>query len=445
MYGNNVISFTFAFEFYISTMDITTLYEIYSQHPVISTDSRNCPPGSLFFALKGDSFDGNQFAKQALQSASYAIIDDPTIQTDDRMILTDNVLKTLQKLASLHRKTLGIPVIGITGTNGKTTTKELLASVLSTTYNTLYTTGNLNNHIGVPLTLLRLTHEHEIAVIEMGANHPGEIQELAAIVQPNYGIITNVGYAHLEGFGSLEGVIRTKGELYDFLRQTDGTIFLHKENKYLQPIASGIKQIIYGKDQPAFVTGQIVDCNPYLNLQWTFQNKTYTVPTHLIGNYNLSNLLAAIAVGVFWEIPANLINQAITSYEPQNNRSQLKKTERNQLIIDAYNANPSSMNAALANFADIEASSKMVILGDMLELGTNSSSLHADVIKQLEELSFDHVILCGKQFSSLNPPFHCFETVDKLNEYLDHTQILGHYILIKGSHGIHLEKTIAYL
>lgn len=426
-------------------MDIIALYKIYLQHPVVSTDSRTVPPGSLFFALKGDSFDGNRFAEKALENAAYAIIDDPDVKTDERMILTEDVLTTLQELACLHRKTLGIPVIGITGTNGKTTSKELIASVLSTKFNTLYTSGNLNNHIGVPLTLLRLTPEHEIAVIEMGANHPGEIRELSGIAQPDYGIITNVGYAHLEGFGSFEGVVKTKGELYDFLRKTNGTVFIHSENECLKTIAEGINRITYGNEDNDFVSGEIIECDPFLRFKWKCQNNTHVVSTHLVGSYNLPNILAAITVGIHFEIPPEIINEAISSYKPDNNRSQLKQTARNQLIIDTYNANPSSMKVALDNFSLLNATDKMVILGDMLELGNESASLHMEVIRQLEEMKLTNVILCGKLFCSLKSSFTCFPTVDLVNEYLQEKNFQGYSILIKGSHGIHLERVIDFL
>lgn len=445
MYGNNAIYVIFVVEFYLFIMDIEALYQLYLQHPVISTDSRNCPPGSIFFALKGDLFDGNQFAEKALETAVYAIIDDQGVKTDDRMILTGNVLQTLQQLARLHRKTLGIPLIGITGTNGKTTTKELLASVLSTRFNTLFTIGNYNNHIGVPLTLLRLTDQHEIAVVEMGANHPGEIAELAGIALPDYGIITNVGYAHLEGFGSFEGVIRTKGELYDFLRKTNGTIFIDQDNEFLLPIAEDINRITYGNNKRCYVSGEIIDCDPYLRFRWEYQNEMHVVSTKLVGGYNLSNLLAAITVGNYFSVTADSMNEAIANYVPQNNRSQLKKTDKNELIIDAYNANPSSMQAALTNFSILKASPKTVILGDMLELGVESSFLHLEVIKQLEISNFDQVILCGSVFCSIDHSYLCFQTVDQLCGYLKEAEIKGQYILIKGSHGIHLEKTIDFL
>ncbi|MDR0843923.1 MAG: UDP-N-acetylmuramoyl-tripeptide--D-alanyl-D-alanine ligase [Tannerella sp.] len=426
-------------------MNIAELYHLYLQHPVISTDSRDCPPDALFFALKGASFDGNLFAEKALQTCAYAIIDHPDVKTSDRMIVTDDVLKTLQQLAAYHRKRLGTPLIGITGTNGKTTTKELLAAVLSTKYNLLYTQGNLNNHIGVPLTLLRLTPGHEMAVIEMGANHPGEIRDLVQIVQPDYGIITNVGRAHLEGFGSFEGVIRTKGELYDYLRQTNGKLFIHQENEYLQAIAQGLEQITYGASSKAFVSGQVISSNPFLRFQWRQQEVSHTVDTHLVGDYNLWNALAAIAAGRYFDVPAEQINRAITAYEPTNNRSQWKKTASNELIIDAYNANPSSMQVALTNFASLSAAPKAVILGDMRELGASSLEWHAEIVKQLQEQAFDRVFLCGEQFTAAGGNYRCFPTVEALIDYFSANPLQGYHILIKGSHGVHLEEIVGYL
>ncbi|MDR0815132.1 MAG: UDP-N-acetylmuramoyl-tripeptide--D-alanyl-D-alanine ligase, partial [Bacteroidales bacterium] len=375
-------------------MNISELYPLYLQHPVVTTDSRNCPAGSIFFALKGESFDGNRFAGNALEAGcACAVIDDPDMETDERMIRTDNVLATLQQLARHHRETLHIPVIGVTGTNGKTTTKELLAAVLSTRYKLLSTQGNLNNHIGVPLTLLRLTREHEMAVVEMGANHPGEIRELVQIVRPDYGVITNVGCAHLEGFGSLEGVIRTKGELYDYLRQTNGKVFIRKEDAHLQAIAQGLEQITYGACGDAFVSGKVTDGHPFLGLQWRQGGEHHTVKTRLVGDYNLWNVLAAIAAGRYLDVPSGQINRALAAYEPANNRSQWKKTAANELVMDAYNANPSSMQAALANFASLPVRPKAVILGDMRELGADSLSLHADVVRQLQTLGFERTLL----------------------------------------------------
>ncbi|WP_455621938.1 UDP-N-acetylmuramoyl-tripeptide--D-alanyl-D-alanine ligase [Parabacteroides sp.] len=422
-------------------MSIIDLYELFIHNPQITTDSRNCPKGSIFFALKGDKFDGNQYAGKALASGCvYAVIDNPDYYTGERTILVDNVLKTLQQLAHHHRKVLGLPIIGITGTNGKTTTKELLAAVLSTKFNLLYTEGNFNNHIGVPLTLLRLTHDHEMAVIEMGASHPGDIKELVDIVHPNYGIITNVGRAHLEGFGSFEGVIRTKGELYDYIRRSKGKLFIKKENEHLQSIAQGIEQITYGNGDDAFASGQIVRCDPFLVFNWKQQGKLHTVETHMIGSYNLDNVLAAVAVGRFFKIPAERISRAIAAYEPTNNRSQFKKTENNELIIDAYNANPSSMKVALDNFIAMPVQPKAIILGDMRELGPTSDELHAEVVEQIKKGRFDKVFLCGEHFSKVAKEFSPFATTEAMAEELRKQPLKGYHILIKGSHSMGLEK-----
>ena len=422
-------------------MSIIDLYDLFIHNPQITTDSRNCPKGSIFFALKGDKFDGNQYAGTALASGCvYAVIDNTDYYIGERTILVDNVLKTLQQLAHHHRKVLGLPIIGITGTNGKTTTKELLAAVLSTKFNLLYTEGNFNNHIGVPLTLLRLTHDHEMAVIEMGASHPGDIKELVDIVHPNYGIITNVGRAHLEGFGSFEGVIRTKGELYDYIRRSKGKIFIKKENEYLQSIAKGIEQITYGNGDDAFASGQVVSCDPFLVFNWKQQGKLHTVETHMIGSYNLDNVLAAVAVGRFFKIPAERISRAIAAYEPTNNRSQFKKTENNELIIDAYNANPSSMKVALDNFITMPVQPKAIILGDMRELGPTSDELHAEVVEQIKKGQFDKVFLCGEHFSKVGKEFSPFATTEAMVEELRKQPLKGYHILIKGSHSMGLEK-----
>ena len=422
-------------------MSIIDLYDLFIHNPQITTDSRNCPKGSIFFALKGDKFDGNQYAGKALASGCvYAIIDNPDYYIGERTILVDNVLKTLQQLAHHHRKVLGLPIIGITGTNGKTTTKELLAAVLSTKFNLLYTEGNFNNHIGVPLTLLRLTHDHEMAVIEMGASHPGDIKELVDIVHPNYGIITNVGRAHLEGFGSFEGVIRTKGELYDYIRRSKGKIFIKKENEYLQSIAKGIEQITYGNGDDTFASGQVVSCDPFLVFNWKQQGKLHTVETHMIGSYNLDNVLAAVAVGRFFKIPAERISRAIAAYEPTNNRSQFKKTDNNELIIDAYNANPSSMKVALDNFITMPVQPKAIILGDMRELGPTRDELHAEVVEQIKKGQFDKVFLCGEHFSKVGKEFSPFATTEAMVEELRKQPLKGYHILIKGSHSMGLEK-----
>ena len=431
-------------------MNLDDLYALFRKHPCITTDSRNCPPRSLFFALKGDTFDGKRVAAQPLQSGcTYAIVDNPAEQKSDRMILTDSVLGTLQRLATLHRRKLGTPIIGITGTNGKTTTKELLATVLSEKYKTLHTLGNYNNPIGVPLTLLRLTDEHDVAVIEMGANHPGEIRALTQLVQPDYGLITNVGQAHLEGFGSFENVVRTKGELYDFMRAGRKKIFIHQENEWLQGIAHGLEKIAYGREMhdDTFVAGRVIASHPFLSFQW-WQKDGYlhTVNTQLVGDYNLWNALAAIAAGRTFDVPAEKINRAIAGYMPTNNRSQWKKTAHNTLIIDAYNANPSSMRVALENFVAWDVAPKAVILGDMRELGKESQALHADVIEQLKTCHFDKVFLCGEQFMTAGgKTYDGFPSVEALEAYLTTNPLHGYHILIKGSHGMHLEKIVERL
>lgn len=427
-------------------MNLNELYELFLHHEKITTDSRHCPANSLFFALKGERFDGNQYAAKALEAgAAYAIIDNPEYLSGDRMILVDNVLDCLQQLAHRHRKALGIPVIGITGTNGKTTTKELLASVLATKFNVLATEGNLNNQIGVPLTLLRMNPDHEIAVVEMGASHPGDIDELVHIVAPNYGLITNVGCAHLEGFGSFEGVLHTKGELYDYLRHTNGKIFINQENKDLMGIAHGLEQITYGQHEGAFAVGHIVESNPFLTFDWKQQGKIHVVETHLVGAYNIDNVLAAVAVGRYFKIPAERISRAIAAYEPTNNRSQYKKTERNDLIIDAYNANPTSMKAALDNFASLPVHPKAVVLGDMLELGKTSDELHSGIVRQLQAEAFDKVYLCGQHFARTADGFPSFTTTEELIAALRQDKLEGYHILIKGSHGMGLEKVVELL
>ena len=424
-------------------MDIEELYSRFTECNGLTTDSRHCPEGSMFLALKGETFNGNAFAAQSLaQGCRYAVVDEPQYASPEnpRILLVENCLQTLQQLANYHRRKLGTRMVGVTGTNGKTTTKELIAAVLKEKFNVLYTQGNFNNHIGVPLTLLRLTHDHEMAVIEMGASHPGDIKELVDIVHPNYGIITNVGRAHLEGFGSFEGVIRTKGELYDYIRRSKGKIFIKKENEYLQSIAKGIEQITYGNGDDAFASGQVVSCDPFLVFNWKQQGKLHTVETHIIGSYNLDNVLAAVAVGRFFKIPAERISRAIAAYEPTNNRSQFKKTDNNELIIDAYNANPSSMKVALDNFITMPVQPKAIILGDMRELGPTSDELHAEVVAQIKKGQFDKVFLCGEHFSKVGKEFSPFATTEAMVEELRKQPLKGYHILIKGSHSMGLEK-----
>lgn len=405
----------------------------------VTTDSRNCPAGSMFIALKGATFNGNAFAAQALkQGCRYAVIDEPEY-AGEGTILVEDCLKTLQQLANYHRRQLHLPVIGITGTNGKTTTKELISTVLSRKFNTLYTEGNLNNHIGVPLTLLRLNPQHEMAVVEMGASHPGDIKELVDIAEPDYGIITNVGRAHLQGFGSFEGVIRTKGELYDFLRAKGGaTIFIQNENPYLNGIAEGLTCVRYGQTPGLYVSGELISCSPFLSFRWTAGGISHEVATHLIGSYNLDNMLAAVAIGRYFGVPDEDISDALASYLPHNNRSQLKETADNKLIVDAYNANPTSMMAALKNFRLIEAPHKMVILGDMKELGTVSHEEHQKVVDYLNECGFERVVLVGSEFAATTHTFQTFQNVDEVLADIQAHKPKGYYILVKGSNSMKL-------
>lgn len=425
---------------------VESLYEIYKTHPIITTDTRKCVPGSLFFALKGDRFNGNEFAQNAIDSGcAYAIIDEPEYVTDKRILYVENCLRTLQDLARYHRRVLGIPIIGITGTNGKTTTKELTAACLSQRFETLATEGNLNNHIGVPLTLLKLTPSHQLAVIEMGANHQGEIKTLAGIAEPDYGLITNVGKAHLEGFGSFEGVIRTKCELYDYLRENNGHIFIHHENKYLQPQSNGIEKTEYGEEDGLYIRGKLTSCSPFLSLEYQHKEKNIPVDTHLIGSYNLTNVLAAVAIAAYFGVPDEKIKQALEKYEPHNKRSQLQETSHNTLILDAYNANPTSMNAAIDNFLSMKTSKKAVILGDMRELGNDSEKEHKIIIDRLKNSGFDKILLAGNEFLKTCGPLTCFGTTDTLIEELKKHPLEGYTILIKGSRGMQLEKCIEYL
>ena len=432
-------------------MKIAELYGLYKQHPVVSTDSRKCPQGALFFALKGDSFDGNAFAAQALeQGCAYAIVDEAEYAAggDERYILVEDVLTTLQQLAHYHRKQFKIPVIQVTGTNGKTTTKELTAAVLSQKHNVLYTQGNLNNHIGVPKTLLELSPEHTIAVIETGANHPGEIKALAEIVDPDFGLITNVGMAHLEGFGSFEGVVRTKGELYDFLRKKENsTIFIHHDNPHLMNIASGLNKIFYGSEENLYINGRVTGNSPYLTFEWKAgkDGEKHEVQTQLIGEYNFPNALAAITIGTFFGVEADKINEALSNYTPQNNRSQLKKTADNTLIIDAYNANPTSMMAALENFNRMKVKHKMLILGDMRELGAESAAEHQKIVDFIKECEFEKVILVGNQFTAARHSYQTYANTQELIQALQNNTPKDHTILIKGSNGIRLSSIVDYL
>ena len=467
-------------------MTIEQLYQIFRQHPVITTDSRDVPAGSIFFALKGDTFDGNLYALAALeQGAAYAVVDSTSAvaaESDDSRILTltpsadaladtpagapVSALQALQCLARYHRRQLGTTVIGITGTNGKTTTKELITAVLRKKYNVLSTQGNFNNHIGVPKTLLGLTPEHQMAVVEMGANHPGEIRTLVGIACPDYGIITNVGKAHLEGFGSFEGVLRTKGELYDYLRNYGGTVFINNDNHHLLSISHDLHVVKYGQTPAAdlLLHGWLTGCNPYVNFVWTpsgaqsagvDSQEGLAVSTHLIGSYNLDNLLAAACIGTYFGVSPADICDALAQYTPTNNRSQLTVTPYNRLIVDAYNANPTSMAAALDNFNHIQASHKMVILGDMKELGADSQAEHQAVLARLAAATdIESVWLVGTEFEEASsalaacsevPDWCLFRDVDAVIAALQNHRPEGRTILIKGSNSTHLVRVIDYL
>ena len=439
-------------------MEIKELYNLYLQHPCITTDSRDCPEGSIFLALKGETFDGNKFALSALEKGcAYAIVDDKSIIPggDDRFILVDDCLQTFKDLAREHRRQFDIPVIGITGTNGKTTTKELVAAVLSQKYNVLYTQGNFNNDVGVPKTLFRLSAEHEIAVIEMGASHPGDIKTLAETAEPTCGLITNVGRAHLQGFGSFEGVIKTKCELYDFLRtREDGLIFINADNEYLMDQIGDDEDIwitpysTNPDNQYACISGEVIECNPFLKFRWreplmTLEEegrstKWHKVQTHLIGAYNIDNLLAAIAVGINFGVDRKKICAALEEYVPSNNRSQMTVTEKNHLIVDAYNANPSSMMAALENFSLMQADHKMAILGAMRELGEVSAEEHQRIADYLESMDIEEVWLVGEEFADTRCDYRKFHNVEEVKAAIAAHCPEGRYILIKGSNSTKL-------
>lgn len=432
-------------------MDASSLYRLYQNHPTVTTDSRHCPPGSIFIALRGASFDGNRYAQAALDAGcACAVVDEAEYcrAGDDRYILVPDCLTAYKELAREHRRRFHIPVVGITGTNGKTTTKELLSAVLARRYRVMYTEANYNNDVGVPLTLLRLAPDHEIAVVEMGASHPGDIQRLVDYVEPTCGLVTNVGCAHLEGFGSFEGVCRTKGELYDHLVAHGCPAFLDVSNPHLTRMAAerGLTDVCTYSADPAAtagVTGRVVSAAPYVCFAWcSGAGGEHTVQTQLIGTYNLSNLLAAVAVGLHFGVEPGEIDGALAGYAPRLGRSQLVETRRNRLIVDAYNANLTSMHAALDNFAYIDAPHKMVILGDMRELGDASASAHAEIVAQLRQMRLDEVWLVGPEFGRTEAPFRKFADARQVRQALQAEQPAGCLVLVKGSNGIHLSTVV---
>lgn len=453
---------------------IAKLYTHFLAHPVVTTDSRNCPEGSIFFALKGERFDGNKFAAEVLgKGCSLAVVDDASVipAGDSRYFLVPDVLTALQQLAAYHRQQFKtwekpVSVIGITGTNGKTTTKELLNAVLSQKYNVLATAGNLNNQIGVPLTLLKVTQQHEIAIVEMGANHPMDIADLCEISRPDFGLITNVGKAHLLGFGSLEGVVEAKTKLYDSLRLTGGKVFVDAGNPYLLPKAEGLDRIMYSDAdicKDGVVMGRFLSCSPYLSMELTFADTAITLDTHLIGNYNLINIVAAATVGNTFGVTPAQVKTAIEGYMPKNMRSQLIDLEMGrQIILDAYNANPTSMMAALQSFNRNTAQHKSLVLGDMGELGEESAREHLNIMHYLmqEEVTFGDILLVGKEFCkafdsltddevmqlSKHRSVHCYADITALTTpdvtgNMALTSLPG-TILIKGSRSMQLEKAL---
>ncbi len=429
-------------------MNTEQIYQLFLMYPKVETDSRNISEGCLFFALKGETFNGNRFAADALKKgAAYAIIDEPEFNTSGKTILVKNVLKALQDLANYHRQQLGIPVLAITGSNGKTTTKELIAAILSTKYKISFTQGNLNNHIGVPLTLLQMDRSTELGVVEMGANHPFEIGELCTIAEPDFGIVTNVGKAHLEGFGSFETIKKTKAELYEHVKTKGGTIFYNSDNPVLTELVSDYpNKVSYGVKNAGF-TGQPVLSSPFIQAKINFPEGVLHLNTHLTGHYNFENVLAAACIGNYFEIDPSQIQTAVENYRPQNNRSQLIEKNGLKIIMDAYNANPTSMMASIESFVSVFQSPRFLILGDMLELGEQAMKEHSAILSQTKKYHFKAVFLVGPLFkkAGLSYSYNTFSDSEELCRFLTHNPIQKGAVLVKGSRGIHLEKLLDIL
>ena len=424
-------------------MEIATLYKLFLQHPSIQTDTRKLKKGDLFFALKGDNFNGNLFSKQALQlGAAYAIIDEAVDFEDDRLITTTDVLKTLQQLAKYHRQQFTIPFLAITGSNGKTTTKELVNEVLATTYSTYTTKGNLNNHIGIPLTILSVKKNAEIAVIEMGANHQKEIEAYCMYTLPTHGIITNCGKAHLEGFGGVEGVKKGKGELFDYLRKNNGTAFIMNDYDYLVEMSKGLPFVkTYGTVDAAIVG--LADANKQM-LEVTMIKGIgiQEIHTNLVGAYNLPNVLVAVAVGKYFNVPDEKIKMALENYVPSNSRSQLMEQDSNKIILDAYNANPTSMKAAIENIAAMQNSQKVLLLGGMMELGAESIAEHTAIIDLINQYQWKAVVLVGGDFKKVTHPYIYFETATEAQQWLQLQHFTNSLLLVKGSRSMQMEKVL---
>lgn len=426
-------------------MKIEELYQIFTLHPTISTDTRNISNNCIFFALKGTHFNGNEFALDALnKGAAFVVVDEYVnmYADDNRIIYVDNVLETLQALAKYHRQQFAIPFIAITGSNGKTTTKELLSLVLSSQYKTYTTQGNLNNHIGVPLTLLSIKKDAEMVVIEMGANHQKEIENYCSFTLPNFGIITNCGKAHLDGFGGEEGVRKGKGELFDFLKEHNGTAFVFNDYSYLIEMSKRMKHVIEYGSSSKLLNASILQINPFLTLQVEMNNFITEIKTNLVGGYNYSNVLTAVSVGVYFKVPINKIKNAIENYKPTNSRSQLITIGTNNFILDAYNANPSSMKVAIENFALTNAKSKVVILGAMMELGKESVNEHQQIINLLQQYQWDYVVLTGGDFKHTKHNYIYKESYIEVKEWLTENNFTNTSFLIKGSRSMQMEKVL---
>lgn len=425
-------------------MNIEQIYQIYLSHPNVQTDTRKLKTGDLFFALKGDNFNGNAFAQTALEAgASYAIIDEESFKKDDRYILVDDVLTTLQQLALHHRNQFNIPFIAITGSNGKTTTKELVYTALSAKYKTYATEGNLNNHIGIPLTILKIRQDAEIAIIEMGANHQKEIEGYCKIALPTHALINNCGKAHLEGFGGIEGVRKGKGELYDYIREHKGTIFRNNDLDYLQHMSSGIQNVITYGTAASDYRGIISSNESFLQVAIVTPRLECTIQTQLVGEYNFPNVMAAVAVASHFEVAIQKIKEAIEAYAPSNSRSQLIQQDSNTIILDAYNANPSSMTVAIQNFRQADYPNKVVMLGAMKELGEESKKEHQDLIHLLKESNWNHVVLVGGDFASCQHDYHYFDDAETAKKWFQEQNFKQTAILIKGSRAIAMEKILS--
>jgi UDP-N-acetylmuramoyl-tripeptide--D-alanyl-D-alanine ligase len=433
---------------------IEELYTLYLQSgQKICTDTRKIEKDAIFFALKGDKFNANEFAKEALNlGCAFAVVDDERYVSSKQTLLVDNALSTLQQLANFHRKKFKFPFLGITGSNGKTTTKELIATVLSKKYNTLATLGNLNNHIGVPLTLLSIKAEHEFAIIEMGANHQGEIQQLCEITEPDFGIITNIGKAHLEGFGGIEGVKKGKSEMYHFINKNKGKVFINSDDEVLKSLVLGVSKITYGTDLNADCIGKELESEE--TICFKFKNNSdkrdwsniHTIQTNIIGNYNFINCLAACCIGTYFGVSEVEIKNALENFHPNMNRSQLVKTGRNTIILDAYNANPNSMKAAIENFANMNTNKKLLLLGDMFELGDYSEQEHQNIVNLLIEKGFKELVLVGPHFfKTKNNSFNRFLSLKECVNYLASLNIEQYTVLIKGSRGMKMESLQEFL